>query len=152
MHQWVSFSTCTPVQEAVAIALAQADQPYEGFPTYYAWFADMYARKRKLFMEGLKECGLIPIEPEGSFFVMADTSRVKVPAKYLEDASVTRDWALARFLTREIGVACIPPSAFYCDANKHLAANTVRFAICQPDDRLKEALQRLSKLKDHLMP
>lgn len=32
--------------------------------------------------------------------------------------TMTRDWAFARWLTTEHGVACIPPSAFYCEERK----------------------------------
>lgn len=59
----------------------QAEQPYEGFPSYYAWLRGEYIRKRDILMAGLASAGLKPVAPEGGFFIIADTSAVEVPAK-----------------------------------------------------------------------
>jgi len=59
---------------------------------------------------------------------------------------VSRDWGFARYLTKEIGVTPIPPSAFYCDETKHYASNLARFAFCKTDPYLQEARNRLVKL------
>lgn len=32
VNQWIQFAVTTPLQEAVAQALDDADQPYEGYP------------------------------------------------------------------------------------------------------------------------
>lgn len=66
----------------------------------------------------LMAAGLTPVIPDGGFFIMADTSGIRVPEAYLAETTpaapvMTRDWAFCRFLTKEIGVAAIPPSAFY---------------------------------------
>ena len=151
-HQWLAFSVCTPMQQAIADSLVQADQPYEGADSYYAWLNTMYRAKRAYFCDALRAAGIEPIVPEGGFFIVGDTSRLILPAKYAADTTVTRDWALCRWLTEEIGVAAIPPSSFYCDANKHLAGAYARFAFCKPDDVLAEAAKRLLKCREHLRP
>jgi aspartate/methionine/tyrosine aminotransferase len=56
---------------------------------------------------------------------------------------MTRDWAFARFLAREIGVVGIPPSAFYDEKDKHLSKNFIRLAFCKEDQSLNEAVKRL---------
>ena len=56
---------------------------------------------------------------------------------------MTRDWALARHLLLEGGVACIPPSAFHEARTKPAASNLIRFAFCKSDDSLAEAARRL---------
>jgi aspartate/methionine/tyrosine aminotransferase len=56
------------------------------------------------------------------------------------------DRAFAEYLVKEIGVACIPPGAFYSDANRHLAKNLARFSICKTDETLKAAADRLRKI------
>ena len=56
---------------------------------------------------------------------------------------MTRDWAFARFMAKEIGVVGIPPSAFYNDKDKSLAKNFIRLAFCKEDDSLNEAVNRL---------
>jgi len=126
VHQWDCFSTSTPAQEAVARALTRATEPYEGHENYYAWLLSEYDRKRGLLATALRDAGITPIIPEGSFFIIGDTSKIQLPEEYAKDDSVTHDWAMCRFLCKEIGVASIPPSAFYCEENKALAANYAR--------------------------
>jgi aspartate/methionine/tyrosine aminotransferase len=106
----------------------------------------MYTRKRNLLAAALRGAGINPVMPEGSFFIMGDTSHIRLPDPYASDKSVTRDWSLCRYLTREIGVAAIPPSAFYRPETQHLAANLARFAFCKEDSEIIEAQKRLLKL------
>jgi kynurenine--oxoglutarate transaminase/cysteine-S-conjugate beta-lyase/glutamine--phenylpyruvate transaminase len=117
-NQWVQFSVSTPSQQAIAACLEAADEPYKGYPSYYAWLNASYAAKRDVVMAGLTAAGLRPIAPEGGFFIIADTRDVVVPPSYMLLTSkaapvMRRDWALCRFLTEEIKVAAIPPSAFF---------------------------------------
>lgn len=149
-HQWLAFSVCTPMQQAVADSLVIAEQPYEGAESFYASLNASYLAKRTLMCDALRAAGIEPIVPEGGFFIVGDTSKIVLPEKYAADTTVTRDWALCRWLTEEIGVAAIPPSAFYCDENKELAANYARFAFCKTDDVLRDAAQRLLKCRDYL--
>jgi aspartate/methionine/tyrosine aminotransferase len=55
------------------------------------------------------------------------------------------DVDFCRYLTTDIGVAAIPPSAFY--HNPADGAGLTRFAFCKSDDVLKEAARRLLKLR-----
>ena len=52
-----------------------------------------------------------------------------------------------RWLTKEIGVAAIPVSAFYEPDKKYLAENLIRLCFCKIDTTLDEACIRLQKLK-----
>lgn len=155
-NQWVQFSVSTPAQHAIAKCLDDADQPYGGHPSYYAWLNAQYTAKRDVLMKGLEDAGLRPVAPEGGFFIIADTRDVVVPDKYLGlktkacPEGVSRDWALCRFLTEEIKVAAIPPSAFFEGEDKALAANMARFAFCKQDETLAEACTRLQAIKKHL--
>jgi aspartate/methionine/tyrosine aminotransferase len=58
----------------------------------------------------------------------------------------THDYNFARWLTTEHGVTPIPPSAFYCDANKPLAYQYARFAFCKDESLLHEAAARLRQM------
>jgi kynurenine--oxoglutarate transaminase/cysteine-S-conjugate beta-lyase/glutamine--phenylpyruvate transaminase len=155
-NQWVQFSVSTPAQQAIAWAFEEADRPYEGHDTYFDWLRGQYARKRSMLASALTAAGLKPVVPEGGFFIMADTSAVAVPDAYMEESSAAcgpvmrRDWAFCRFLVKEIGVAAIPPSAFFEERDKPLAANLARFAFCKEDASLHEAAARLLKLRPFL--
>jgi len=128
-HQFVTFAVNHPAQVAAAQAL--------NFPgTYYEEFQAMYTAKRDLLMRGLNNSGLKAFQPEGTFFVMADFSEVF-------DGD---DIEFARYLTSEIGVACIPPTFFYSNEHAHMASTQARFAFCKSDDMLREAGERLAGL------
>jgi len=88
-------------------------------------------------MQALDAAGLSSIMPQGTYFVMADFSEVF-------DGD---DVAFTKHLITEIGVACIPPSAFFSPEHKHLTQNHVRFAFCKSDETLKAAAERMAKLK-----
>lgn len=96
----------------------------------------MYAHKRDLLMSGLEAAGLKAKKPEGTYFVMADFSEVF-------DGD---DLEFARYLTTEIGVACIPPTFFYSNDHAHMASTQARFAFCKTDETLRIAAERLAHL------
>jgi N-succinyldiaminopimelate aminotransferase len=129
-HQYVTFAAHHPAQAAGAYALRQPG-------TYYEEFQAMYAGKRDLMLAALRAGGLKPSAPEGTYFVMADFSEVF-------DGD---DVAFARYLTTEIGVACIPPGVFYCPEHAAIGRKYARFAFCKGDETLREAGERLAKLK-----
>ncbi len=151
-NQWVQFSVSTPSQQAIAWCLARADEPYEGYPSYYAWLNAQYTRKRDILVNGLRAAGLTPVMPEGGFFIIADTSNINVPEEHMAVTTkaapiMRRDWAFCRYLTLEHKVAAIPPSAFFEGEEKALAANMARFAFCKEDASLHEACKRLLGLR-----
>ena len=96
----------------------------------------MYTVKRDLMMNALNAAGLKARQPEGTFFVMADFA----------DVFDGDDIEFSRYLTSEIGVACIPPTFFYSTGHAHLASTQARFAFCKSDDLLRQAGERLASL------
>jgi kynurenine--oxoglutarate transaminase/cysteine-S-conjugate beta-lyase/glutamine--phenylpyruvate transaminase len=149
---FVQFCVSTPVQNALSRVLTLADGPYEGHASYYDWLRAMYRRKREVLARGLRAAGMGVMEGQGGFFLMADTSGIAVPQRYLDETTpaapngVTRDWAFCRWMALEGGVIAIPASPFYSAPNKALAANYIRFAFCKGDDTLEEACARIQKL------
>ncbi|MCA9903620.1 MAG: aminotransferase class I/II-fold pyridoxal phosphate-dependent enzyme [Anaerolineae bacterium] len=129
-HQYVTFAAHHPAQTAAAYALSQPG-------TYYEDFLTMYTAKRDLMMTALNGSGLKAFTPEGTYFVMAD----------FRDVFDGDDVAFARYLTTEIGVACIPPSVFYCPEHAEIGRRFARFAFCKGDDTLRAAGERLAQLK-----
>lgn len=129
-HQFVTFAVHHPTQEAVAYALNLPDD-------YFAAFQSMYATKRQLMLAALDNGGLRYTAPDGTYFVMADYTEVF-------DGSPL---ACVRYLTREIGVACIPPETFYSPEHAHIGQGYVRFAFCKSDDMLQQVQERLATLR-----
>lgn len=163
VQQWVNFSAATPNQDAIALSLLQAEESFvdpvtgASFSSYYEFLAAEYKRKRGLLVAALEAAGMKPILPPGGFFIMADTSTIEFPYESRYKHTVTeampvrpmpRDWALSRWLTEEVGVTAIPPSAFYSEENVPLAQNMLRFAFCKGDDTLLEAHRRFEAYFD----
>lgn len=128
-HQFVTFAVNHPAQMAAAYALNLPG-------TFYEDFQAMYTQKRDLMMNALNGSGLKPFQPEGTFFVMADFA----------DIFDGDDIEFARYLTSEIGVACIPPTFFYSTEHAHMASTQARFAFCKSDEMLHAVGERLAGL------
>ena len=88
--------------------------------------------------------------PEGGYFVLANLSKVKLPADYPFPPHVAnrpRDFHMCWFVLTELGVAAIPPSEFYSPENQLKAQDYLRFAVCKDDEILDRAKERLRGLK-----
>ena len=149
VQQWCNFSAPTPNQDAIAQSLQIAREPYEGYDSYYTYLAADYKRKRSLLVDALQTAGMAPIVPPGGFFIMADTSNIDFPYDPTEETPsmpckpMPRDWSFSRWMTKEVGVTAIPPSAFYSPSNIPLAKNLLRFAFCKGDETILKAHGRL---------
>jgi aspartate/methionine/tyrosine aminotransferase len=126
-HQFLTFATATPLQHAAATALAAPQD-------YFDDLATSYRVKRDLLAEGLDGVGLKVFLPEGTYFMMADHSGF----------GFGDDVSFVNHLIEAVGVAAIPPSAFYHDKSE--ATNLVRFAFCKDEATLREAIGRLKRL------
>jgi methionine aminotransferase len=125
VHQFNVFTVNTPVQYALAAYMADP-APYQGLPAFYQ-------RKRDLFREGLAQTRFKLLHTEGSYFQCVDIS----------DVSDLGEADFCQWLTREIGVAAIPLSAFYGNG---FDQRVVRFCFAKQDATLLAALERLQTL------
>jgi methionine aminotransferase len=125
VHQFNVFTVNTPMQHGLARYLADA-APYLGLPAFYQ-------RKRDLFRAGLARSRLRVLPSEGSYFQLIDYSAV----------SALGEAAFCQWLTREIGVAAIPLSAFY---DSGCEQGLARLCFAKRDETLHAALARLTRL------
>jgi methionine aminotransferase len=125
VHQFVTFSTITPVQHALAEFLAAKRGLAELAPFYQA--------KRDLFLDLLKDSRFKPLPCRGSYFQLMDYSAITDEA----DA----DFAIR--LTKEHGVASIPTSPFLCHQP---APKVLRFCFAKKDETLERAAERLRRV------
>lgn len=125
VHQFNVFTVNTPMQYGLA-AYLQDPAPYLQLPAFYQ-------AKRDLFREGLAGSRLKLLPSTGSYFQCVDISAV----------SDLNEADFCQWLTREVGVAAIPLSAFYGDG---FDQRVVRFCFAKKDETLRAALERLRKL------
>ncbi|KAF2222764.1 kynurenine aminotransferase [Elsinoe ampelina] len=147
-HTRICYSSVSPLQEATAIGFEEADK--QGF-----WDETKQEMKGKMdrFNEIWKELGVPYSEPDGGYFVLANLAKVQLPEGYDFPAHVAnrpRDFKLCWFLIKELGIAAIPPTEFYTDANSHIAEDWMRFAVCKDDAVLEDAKERLRGLKKYM--
>ena len=126
-HQFLTFTTPTPVQHGAVAAIGAPSE-------FYRELRASYLNRRDLLVDGLAAAGLTPFRPEGTYFVMADHT-----AFGFDD-----DRAFCRHLIETAGVAAIPPSAFYHRSED--GASLVRFAFCKDEGTLQNAVERLARL------
>jgi methionine aminotransferase len=129
VHQFNVFTVNTPMQHALATYMVN--------PAPYLELAAFYQRKRDLFREGLSTTRFRLLPGEGTYFQCVDISKLAVSERDLPEGD------FCQWLTREVGVAAIPLSAFYGDG---FDQRVVRFCFAKKDDTLREAIKRLAKL------
>ncbi len=129
-HQWITFATSTPMQAAAAVALNMDDE-------FYTSFAREFQARRDFLANALTNVGLRVSLPQGTYFILADIS----PLGFDDDVT------FCKWLTTEIGVAAIPPTAFFSEEHKSIARQWARFAFCKKQETLERAAERLQKLK-----
>jgi len=132
-HQFVLDCSATPMQYAAARALSLGDD-------YYASLAAGYRGKRDSLAEVLRRAGFGVEPPAAGFFVLARLA----PLGWDDDV------AFCKHLASAVGLAAIPPSAFFTDANKALGRGYVRFAFCKTLDLLERAAWLLEERR-HLL-
>jgi methionine transaminase len=125
VHQFVTFSTNTPTQHALAEFIAAK----RGYPELSAF----YQRKRDLFLELIAGSHWRPLPSRGTYFQLLDYSAI----------TDEKDMDFALRLTKEHGVASIPTSAFLY---KRAAPPVLRFCFAKKDETLRAAAERLTRV------
>ncbi|WP_460671481.1 methionine aminotransferase [Larkinella ripae] len=125
IHQYLTFSTVTPIQYALADYLKN--------PAHYESLPAFYERKRDLFLASIRGSRFQVQPAEGSFFQTVSYQAI----------TDEPDYDLAIRLTKEIGVASIPVSVFYRQKNDY---RMLRFCFAKNDETLLRAGERLSRL------
>ncbi len=72
--------------------------------------------------------------PQGAYYVMTDIGHF----------GFGDDVEFARYLVKDVGVAAVPGSSFY--RNAELGRTKLRFCFCKKDETLAEADRRLERL------
>ena len=123
VHQFNVFSANTPIQHALAEYMKEP-MNYENVPRFYE-------DKRDRFVIGMRTSRFEPLVCEGSYFQLADYSRI----------SDEPDIEFAKRVTREFGVAAIPISPFY--KNAPADQRILRFCFAKQDETLDNAIEKL---------
>jgi aminotransferase len=102
-------------------------------PDYYARLCREFREKRDRLCSTLAAAGLPPMVPQGSYYVLADASRLP--------GSGSKEKAM--HLLHATGVASVPGSAFY---QSEAGENMIRFCFAKSNEELEDACSRLRRL------
>ncbi len=127
IHQFVTFTTHTPSQWALAEFM-------ETCPSHYLDLGGFYQQKRDLFLAELADSSFRCTPSEATYFQLADYSAI----------SDRPDVEFVEYLTKTVGVAAIPVSAFYQTVpDMHI----VRFCFAKSDSTLQAAAAKLREVR-----
>ncbi len=129
VHQFVTFASPTPFQEAMASAMEQARSI-----GYYGQLKRDYTHRRDLLANSLAQAGFETLPIGGSYFLMAN----------IADRGFENDVAFCEWLVQTAGVVALPPSAFYQDPTT--APLLARFCFAKSDATIAAAADRLKAL------
>ncbi|WP_210411218.1 aminotransferase class I/II-fold pyridoxal phosphate-dependent enzyme [Pseudarthrobacter sp. NIBRBAC000502771] len=133
VKQFLTYSSGTPFQAAIAKGLALPDDFYTGI-------ASALEQKRDILSAGLRAAGLDVFTPQGTYFVNVDTAPL----------GITDALDLARRLPVLVGVAAIPVPVFCHPEGAERTRSLLRFAFCKKTNVLEEAAARLATLRGRL--
>jgi len=125
VHQFLVFSVNAPIQYAIAEYLKD-ENTYLSLP-------DFFQQKRDHFRKGLEQSSFKLLPCAGSYFQSVTYN----------DITDEKDSNFALRLTKEIGVASIPTSAFYTHGTDH---HVLRFCFAKRQETLDKAVDRLVKV------
>jgi len=125
VHQYVSFCGVTPLQYALADFMAEHPEHVEELPAFYQ-------AKRDLFCDLLSASRFSFTRVTGTYFQLVDYSQIRPDLN---------DVDMAKWMTREHGVAAIPVSVFYQQPPQ--GQRLVRLCFAKREETLRQAAEKL---------
>ena len=126
IHQYVTFSSFTPAQHALADMLEQQSEHVDSL-------SDFYQQKRDLLIRHLLGSRFTVLPSQGTYFLLLDYS----------DVSDLNDVEFCHWLVEQAGVAAIPLSVFY---QTPPGDKVIRLCFAKNNETLKEAAHILCQL------
>ncbi|XP_019753728.1 kynurenine aminotransferase isoform X1 [Dendroctonus ponderosae] len=129
IHQNSVYTGCTPIQEATAIAFEKELGRLESDECYFNSITKELEPKKKYMATFLQETGFKPIVPEGGYFMMADWTPLEANVDLSSESDQYKDYRFTKWMTKNVGLQGIPPTAFYGVEHKPLGENFVRYCF-----------------------
>ena len=127
VHQYLTFSTTTPMQLALADFILAHPEHDQALPAFYQ-------QKRDAFNDAMSSSRFTFSASQGTYFQLMDYSTIQDLA----------DTEFALWLIKNAGVAAIPISVFYQTPPEGM--RLVRFCFAKQDSTLQAAVAKLTQL------
>nr|CAD7206388.1 unnamed protein product [Timema douglasi] len=137
-----------PPQEAVARGFELELQRLGEPECYFESLPRELLSKRDFMAKFLSEVGMVPTIPEGGYFMIADWTSLAGRVRLEEETDKNKDYRFTKWMTKNVKLQGIPPSAFYGSEHANLGENYVRYCF------IKEAVLCVSSLvsSDRMKP
>jgi methionine transaminase len=125
VHQFMAFSTNTPIQYALADFMTDTDA--------YLQLGKFYQEKRNYFQQLIKGSKFKIMPCVGSYFQSLGYAKI----------TQENDAEYAKRLTKEYKIASIPTSSFY---HKKVDNHVLRFCFAKSNETLEKAAEKINKI------
>ncbi|XP_066994581.1 kynurenine aminotransferase [Anabrus simplex] len=147
VHQNCVYTCCTPVQEAVARGFELEMERFDSPECYFHSISKELVSKRDYMAKFLSDVGMVPTIPEGGYFMIADWTALENKVRLNEETDKLKDYRFTKWMSKNVKLQGIPPSAFYSDPHKPLGESYVRYCFFKKDENLQKAAEILQKWK-----
>uniref|UniRef100_A0A3Q3LH02 Kynurenine--oxoglutarate transaminase 3 n=1 Tax=Mastacembelus armatus TaxID=205130 RepID=A0A3Q3LH02_9TELE len=131
--------TCpTPLQEAVAQGLLQNVELMGKPECYFSSLAEELEGKRDRMAAIMQEAGMIPVIPEGGYFMLVDVTSLNQDLSHMTDDEAY-DYKFVKWMIKEKKLAAIPVTAFVGDESKKQFEKYIRLCFIKQDSTLDAA-------------
>ncbi|KAF2884168.1 hypothetical protein ILUMI_21995 [Ignelater luminosus] len=143
-----SISVCsTPLQEAIAVGFEKEFSCLGQDNCYFTSLPRQLEQKKNYMANFLTKMGMKPIIPDGGYFMIADWSSLESKIDLSAENDKYKDYCFTKWLTKNVGIQGIPPSAFYSEPHKLLGEKLVRFCFIKKEEKLNKAAEILEHWK-----
>jgi kynurenine---oxoglutarate transaminase / cysteine-S-conjugate beta-lyase / glutamine---phenylpyruvate transaminase len=147
VHQNSIYTCATPLQEALALAFELELSRLSSPESFFNSIKIELQEKRDFMAKFLTESGFEVTLPEGGYFLIANWTRLSDRIDLSSETDTYKDYQFTKWMTKNIALQGIPPSAFYTKPNKHLGENFVRYCFGKKNETLEEAANILKNWK-----
>ncbi|XP_026463423.1 kynurenine--oxoglutarate transaminase 3-like isoform X1 [Ctenocephalides felis] len=143
VHQNCVYTCSTPLQEALARGFETELARFDSDECFFKSLAVELEGKRDFVCKFLEDAGMKPVKPDGGYFIVADWSALGSKINLDSETDPQRDYRFTKWMTKNVGLQGIPPTAFYSKEHKHLGEDYVRYCFIKKDENLKKAAEIL---------
>lgn len=147
VHQNSVYTCATPLQEALALGFELELKRINSTECFFNSIKTELVEKRDYMAKFLTETGFEVTLPEAGYFMIANWSKLANKVDLSSETDKYKDYRFTKWMTKNISLQGIPPSAFYTAPNKHLGEDFVRYCYIKKNETLQEAEKILKEWK-----
>ncbi|XP_060056347.1 kynurenine--oxoglutarate transaminase 1 isoform X2 [Erinaceus europaeus] len=153
VHQNSIYHCPTQTQAAVAESFEKEQLCFGQPSSYFVQLPRAMQRSRDYMARSLQSVGLMPVLPQGSYFLITDISGFKSKMPDLPGAAnEPYDRRFVKWMIKNKGLAAIPVSIFFSLSHQKDFDHYIRFCFVKDESTLKAMDEKLQKWKEELRP